>query len=275
MDFEGLLKLVKGVGEPSLEDTALEIFAQFGYDVDFDELVEQAQAILDPVPELQQECKGIFESSAVGSPELISKGKWGGPIHVWPRWPRWPSVTMGKKKDNVLFQTHVLRGWQGCIHNSKLKAITRKDDFPPPFIDPMVARSARYSYHYVFDGYSSYNHVILDPDKQENTTLTSVLGAFAYYHMSSGSCNAPIIQSLTKDCKLSAWGRQPFVTFSFCCHLIWFSYFVFVVLVFFMKSTYSSSLGERSPTLHPTYTTHLVLYPDTLGTMCHFSLGVG
>ena len=242
-------------------------------------------------------------------------------------WPRWPSVTMGEKKDNELFQTHVQRQWQGCIHNSKLKAITwkdhfpppfidllvarsagysyycvfdgyssynhvqrrwqgcihnsklkaitRKDHFPPPFIDSLVARSAGYSYYCVFDGYSNYNHVTLDPGKQENTTLTSVLGAFAYYHMSSRSCNALTIKILLKDCKLSALGRQPIVTFSFCCHLIWFSYFVFVVIVFFRKSTYSSSLGERSPTLHLTYTAHLVLYPDTLGTMCHFSLGVG
>ena len=126
---------------------------------------------------------------------------------------------MGKKKDNELFQTRVQRGRQGCIHNSKLKAITRKDHFPPPFIDPLMARSARYSYYCVFDGYSSYNHVTLDPSKQENTTLTSVLGALAYYHMSSRSCNAPTIKSLAEDYKLSTCGRQPFVTFSFCCHL--------------------------------------------------------
>ena len=138
--------------------------------------------------------------------------------------------------------------------NSKLKAITRKDDFLPPFIDLLVARSARYSYHRVFDGYSNYNHVILDPDKQENTTLTSVLGAFAYYHMSSGSCNAPTIKSLAEDCKLSACGRQPFVTFNFYCHLIWFSYLVVVFVVFFRKATYSSSFGGVfsyvTPNLH-------------------------
>ena len=133
----------------------------------------------------------------------------------------------------------------------------------------------QHSSHCVFDGYSSYSHVILDPNKLENTTLTSVLGAFTYYHMSSRSCNAPTIKSLAEDCKLSAWGWQPFVPFNFYCHLIWFSYVVVVFVVFFRKTTYSSSLGEHSPTLHPTYTTHLVLYPDTLGTMCHFSLGVG
>ena len=127
-------------------------------------------------------------------------------------------MTMGKKKDNELFQTRVQRGWQGCIHNNKLKAITRKDHFPPPFIDPLVAWSVGYPYYCVFDGYSSYNHVTLDPGKQENTTLTSVLGAFSYYHMSFGSCNAPTVKSLAEDCKLRAYERQSIVTFSFCCH---------------------------------------------------------
>jgi hypothetical protein len=115
------------------------------------------------MPELQAECGETTElsfptpySSTVELPELISESKWVGPIHVWPRWP---SVTMGRKKVNELFQTRVQRGWPGCIHNSKLKAITRKDHFPPPFIDPLVARSAGYSYYCVFDGYSSYNHV--------------------------------------------------------------------------------------------------------------------
>jgi hypothetical protein len=150
-------------------------------------------------------------------------------------WPRWPSVTMGRKKDNKLFQTRVQRGWKGCIHNSKLKAITRKDHFPPPFIDPLVAQSVGYSYYCVFDGYSSYNHVTLDPSKQENTTPTSAFSMFACCHMLSGSCNTPVIESLAEDCKLSTCGRQPIVPFSFCCHLIWCSY-LFLLLLCFSKN---------------------------------------
>jgi hypothetical protein len=67
----------------------------------------------------------------------------------------------------------------------------------------------------VFDGYSSYNHVTLDPSKQENTTLTSAFGVFAGCHMPSESCNTPAIESLAEDYKLSAYGRQPIVPFSF------------------------------------------------------------
>ena len=109
-------------------------------------MYEQAEAIFDHIPETQPDCGETTElsfptpcSSTVESPELIFESKWVGPIHVGPGWP---SVTMGKKKDNELFQTRVQRGWQGYIHNSKLKAITRKDHFPPPFIDPLVAWSA-------------------------------------------------------------------------------------------------------------------------------------
>jgi hypothetical protein len=92
MDCEGLHEPARGVGEPSLEDTVLESFAQLGYEVDFDELVEQAEAILDPVPELQPECGETTElsfptpyPSAVELLKLISESKWVGPIHVWPR----------------------------------------------------------------------------------------------------------------------------------------------------------------------------------------------
>ena len=134
---------------------------------------------------------------------------------------------------------------------------------------------AGYPYFYVLGSYSSHINYPLDPSKPEHTTtLTFAFGVFACCPMPSGSCNTPAIENLTEDCKLSACGRQPIVTISFCCHLIWFSYFVFVVIVFFRKSVYHSSLGEHSPTLHPTYGTNLVLYPDTLGRM-HFSLGVG
>jgi hypothetical protein len=177
LDLDGLSGQSGVLYESSLEDPEIECYAPSGGDLDFSDLLqqtetmhEQAKAILDHIPETQPDCGETTKlsfpapySSAIESPELISESKWVGPIHVWPRWP---SVTMGRKKDNELFQTRVQRGWQGCIHNSKLKAITRKDHFPPPFIDPSVARLAKYSYYCVFDGYSNYNHVTLDPGKQ-------------------------------------------------------------------------------------------------------------
>ena len=77
-----------------MQDTELESFAQLGYDVDFDELVEQAKAILDPIFEMQPKCGEITELSfptpysyAVESPDFIFESKWVRPIHVWPRVP--------------------------------------------------------------------------------------------------------------------------------------------------------------------------------------------
>jgi hypothetical protein len=82
----------------------LESFAQLGYDVDFDELVELAKAILDPISETQPECGETTKLSfptpyslAVEPTNLIYESKWVGPIHVWPRWL---SVTVGRQKDN-------------------------------------------------------------------------------------------------------------------------------------------------------------------------------
>ncbi|XP_059428547.1 uncharacterized protein LOC132162318 [Corylus avellana] len=207
MDLDRLLEPVKVVSESSL-DPVLECFAQFGYDLDFDELVEQAEAPLDPIPEMQPENGETIEISfpnpysiALEPLKLISESKWVRPIHVWPKWL---GVTMGRKKNNQLFSTLVQTGWQGCIDYSKLKAITRKDHFPPPFIDQLVERLPGHPYYCVLNGYSSYNQVPLDPDEQENTTLTIPFGVFAYYRMSFGSCNALAVESLAEDCKLSA-----------------------------------------------------------------------
>ena len=100
---------------------------------------EQAEAILDHIPKTQPDCGEAIDLSfptpyslAVESYKLISESKWVGPIHVWPRWPR---VIVGRKKDNEWFSTRVQTRWQGYIEYNKMKAITRKSHFPPPFID--------------------------------------------------------------------------------------------------------------------------------------------
>jgi hypothetical protein len=126
--------LARGVGEPSMEDTVLESFAQLGYDVNFDELVELVEAILDPITEMQPKCGETIElsfptlySSVVEPSDLISESKWVGPIHVWPRWP---SVTVGRKKDNEWFFTRVQIGWQRCIDYSKMNHPYKDRSFP-------------------------------------------------------------------------------------------------------------------------------------------------
>ena len=51
----GLRKLSKEtINEPSLDDPLEACLAQFGDDLDLDKLLEQADGILDPTPELQK-----------------------------------------------------------------------------------------------------------------------------------------------------------------------------------------------------------------------------
>ena len=114
----------------------------------------------------------------------------------------------GEEKDSEWFFTHVQIGWPGGIDYNKMKAISRKDHFPPPFFYQFMKWLARYPYFCVLGSYSSYNHYPLDPGKQEHTTtLTFAFGVFACCHMPSRSCNTLAIESLAEDCKLSACGR--------------------------------------------------------------------
>jgi hypothetical protein len=130
---------------------------------------------------------------------------------------------------------------------SKLKAITRKDHFLPPFIDPLVERLVGRPYYCVLDGYSSYHDVPLDPDKQKTTILTFAFGVVAYCRMPFGSCNALTVESMAKDCKLSTCGRQSFVTFSFLLSvdlvLLVFIIIIIIIFVFFKTCVCHSSLG--------------------------------
>ena len=56
IDLDRLLEPVEVMSELDMKDPMLECFAQFGYDLDFDELIEQAEADLDPILEMQPDC---------------------------------------------------------------------------------------------------------------------------------------------------------------------------------------------------------------------------
>jgi hypothetical protein len=96
-----------------------------------------------------------------------------------------------------------------------MKALTRKDHFPPPFFDQFMKWLAGYPYFCVLGSYSSYNHYPFDLSKPEYTILTIAFDVFAYCHRLCGSCNIPAVNSLAENCKLSACGRQPVVSLVF------------------------------------------------------------
>jgi hypothetical protein len=134
---------------------------------------------LDPISDIQPKSELSFPtpySLVVQPPDLISKSKWVGPIHMWPRWP---SLTVGRKKDTEWFSTQVRTGWQGCIDYSSMKALTKKYHFSPPFFDQFIKWLAGYLYYYVLDCYSSNDHYPFDLGKLEHTILTVVFDVFA------------------------------------------------------------------------------------------------
>ena len=68
--------------------------------------------------------------------------------------------------------------------------MTRKDQFPLPFIDQMLERLAGHDYYSFLDGYSGYNQIPIAREDQEKTTFTYLFGIFAYRCMPFGLCNA-------------------------------------------------------------------------------------
>jgi hypothetical protein len=143
----------------------LESFAQLGFDVDFDKLVEQAEAISDPISEMQSECGETTElsfptpySSIVESPDFYFESKWVGPIHVWPRWR---SATMRSRKDNEWFFARVQIGY-------------------PPFFNQFMKWLARCPYFCVLDSYSSNDHYPFDLGKSEHTILIVIFDVLAF-----------------------------------------------------------------------------------------------
>jgi hypothetical protein len=61
-----------------------------------------------------------------------------------------------------------------------MKALTRKDHFPPPFLDQFMKWLAGYPYFCVLGCYFSYNHYPFDPGKPKHTILTVIFDVFAF-----------------------------------------------------------------------------------------------
>jgi len=90
-----------------------------------------------------------------------------------------------------LVQTRLSIKIRVCIDYCKLNAATRKDHFPLPFINQMLARLAGHKYYCFLDGYSGHNQIPIAPEDQEKTTFMCPFGTFAYRRMPFGLCNAP------------------------------------------------------------------------------------
>nr|GEU76792.1 reverse transcriptase domain-containing protein [Tanacetum cinerariifolium] len=95
-----------------------------------------------------------------------------------------------ENEDNELIPTRLITGWRVCTDYQKLNDATRKDHFPPTFMDQVLERLARNEYYCFLDGFSRYFQIPIDPQDQEKTTFTCPYGTFAYRLMPFGLCNA-------------------------------------------------------------------------------------
>nr|GEW23833.1 reverse transcriptase domain-containing protein [Tanacetum cinerariifolium] len=118
----------------------------------------------------------------------ISDSPWVSPVHCVPKKG---GFTVVENEENELIPTRLVTGWRVCIDYQKLNEATRKDHFPPPFMDQMLERLAGNEYYCFFDGFSGYFQITIDPRDQEKTTFTCPYGTFTYRRMPLGLCNAP------------------------------------------------------------------------------------
>nr|GEW96681.1 reverse transcriptase domain-containing protein [Tanacetum cinerariifolium] len=118
----------------------------------------------------------------------ISDSPWVSPVHCIPKKG---GFTVVENEDTELILTHLVTGWRVCINYHKLNEATRKDHFPLPFMDQMLARLVGNQYYCFLDGFSGYFQIPIDPKDQEKTTFTCPYETFAYRRMPFGLCNAP------------------------------------------------------------------------------------
>nr|GFA93045.1 reverse transcriptase domain-containing protein [Tanacetum cinerariifolium] len=81
----------------------------------------------------------------------ISDSPWVSQVHCVPKKG---GFTVVENEENELILTRLVTGWRVCIDYRKLNEATRKDHFPLPFMDQMLARLAENEYYCFLDGFS-------------------------------------------------------------------------------------------------------------------------
>ena len=107
----------------------------------------------------------------------IADSKW---VSLTQEIPKKSGVTVVANEHNELIPTRVTIGWRVCIDYRKLNAGTRKDHFPPPFVDQMLERVAGHEFNCFLDKYSGYNQIEIALEYQEKTTFTCHFGTFSF-----------------------------------------------------------------------------------------------
>ncbi|RDY10714.1 Retrovirus-related Pol polyprotein from transposon 17.6, partial [Mucuna pruriens] len=132
--------------------------------------------------------KEVTKLLVVGIIYPISDSQWVSPVQVVPKKF---GITVTKNQHDELVPMQIQNSSQVYIDYQRLNQETRKDHFPLPFIDQVLAKLVGKSYYCFLDGFSRYMQFHIAPEDQHKTTFTYPFGTFAYTHMSFGLCNAP------------------------------------------------------------------------------------
>jgi hypothetical protein len=98
--------------------------------------------------------KEVLKLLDVGIIYPILDSQWVSPVQVVPKKS---GIIMVKNEDEELIPTRITTGWRVCIDYRRLNKVTRKYQFPLPFINQMLERLAGHNYYCFLDGYSGYN----------------------------------------------------------------------------------------------------------------------
>ena len=90
----------------------------------------------------------------------LSDSPWVSTVHVVPK-KAGIIVTTNDKGEEI--QTRLSTKWRVCIGYRKLKAATKKDHFPLPFIDQILDKFSSQAFYYFLDGYFGYNQLAIHP----------------------------------------------------------------------------------------------------------------
>ena len=88
----------------------------------------------------------------------ISDSSWVSPVQVVPN--KGGTIVV-KNENNELLLTRTVTSLRICIDYRKLNKVTRKYNFPLPFIDQMLDRHAWNEYFLFIDGYLGYNKIAI------------------------------------------------------------------------------------------------------------------
>ena len=118
----------------------------------------------------------------------ISDSTWVSPTQVVPKKSGVTTVLNEKGEE---MPTRLTTGWRICINYRRINEVTRKDHFPPPFMDQLLERISSHPFYCFLDGYSGYFQTEIAAEDQKKTTFTCPFVTYAYRRMPFGLCNAP------------------------------------------------------------------------------------